>query len=69
MKNKSVLLAGLAAMMASGDSQTMTLTNPNVGYEATSVSYGTSPIYIPYYHTKQTYRSQARKAKNRRAAR
>ena len=29
----------------------------------------TSPIYIPYYHTKQTYRSQARKAKNRRAAR
>jgi hypothetical protein len=28
-----------------------------------------SPIYIPYYHTKQTYRAQARKAKNRRAAR
>jgi hypothetical protein len=28
-----------------------------------------SPIYIPYYHPKQTYRSQARKAKNRRAAR
>ena len=28
-----------------------------------------SPIYIPYYHTKQTYRAQARKANKRRAAR
>jgi len=69
MKNKSVLLAGLAAMMASGDSQAMTLTNQYDGNETTSVSYGTSPIYIPYYHTKQTYRAQARKAKKRRAAR
>ena len=32
--------------------------------------YGVShPIYIPYYHPKQTYRAQVRKAKNRRAAR
>ena len=27
-----------------------------------------SPIYIPYYHTKQTYRAQVRKANKRRAS-
>ena len=76
MKTKSILLAGLAAMMAASDtkgSDTYLITNPYAGLEqygsgsgAAANHWYSSPIFIPYKHIKQTYRSQQRAAKQRR---
>jgi hypothetical protein len=72
MKKSIVGLLGLTAMaMASGADSRIVDDLPNVKYGSGNGagqfhSY-TSPIYIPYYHPKQTYRAQARKAKSRKA--
>jgi hypothetical protein len=67
---------GIAAMMAASGAQgsdTYKFTNPyaDLGQYGSGTGAGmffgyTSPIYIPYKHPIQTYRSQQRAAKKRR---
>lgn len=77
MRKHIGMFLGLAAMMAAQDAQSsesyIRFTNPyaDLGMYGSGTGAGmffgyTSPIYIPYKHIKQTYRSQQRAAKQRR---
>ncbi len=74
MRKHIGLFLGLAAMMAASDPsrKTYSITNPYADLgkygsgNGAGIFFGyTSPIYIPYKHTKQTYRSQQRAAKKK----
>jgi hypothetical protein len=77
MRKHIGMFLGIAAMMAAQDSQSgesyIKITNPyaDLGQYGSGTGAGmffgyTSPIYIPYKHPIQTYRSQQRAAKKRR---
>jgi hypothetical protein len=53
-----------------GKKQGISISNETGGldFSTTRMMAYPSPIYIPYYHPKQTYRAQARKAKSRKAS-
>jgi hypothetical protein len=74
-KQAGLFFLGIAAMLAASDSKgdTYRYVNPfaDLGKYGSGSGAGmffgyTSPIYIPYKHIKQTYRSQQRAAKKRR---